>query len=157
MKKGIKSLIIVSYISMVCLCLSLLLSRILSHVYVDADVAKRIQSPDNTKIARLIRRKAFIDLNFFVEIKNGLTFRQLHKSRDFSPDKRVDWNEQLIWSYDSSLLYMSVDNQFDNLEKYVWAYDFKHNKEYTTESVIMEIMDSRNSGKDNPVEKRYKW
>ena len=157
MKKGVKKLIIVSCILIVFVCLFLLMSRILFHVYVDADVAKRIQSPDKTKIARLIRHKGFIDLNFLVEIKNGFTFKQLHKSRDFLPDRCVDWNEQLIWSNDSSFLFMSVDNQFDDLEKYIWAYDFKHNKEYTTESVIMEIMDSRNSGKDNPVEKRYEW
>ena len=121
------------------------------------DVAKRIESPDRTKTALLIRRPSWIDLNFLIEIKDGIFSKDLHKSKDFSPDSRVDWNEELIWSYDSSFLVMSVDNEFDEEEKYMWAYDFKDNKEYTDEAKIMEILNSRNEGKENPVEARYQW
>ncbi|MHC5180947.1 MAG: hypothetical protein ACYSOW_03620, partial [Planctomycetota bacterium] len=105
----------------------------------------------------LIRRPSWIDLNFLIEIKDGIFSKDLHKSKDFSPDSRVDWNEELIWSYDSSFLVMSVDNEFDEEEKYMWAYDFKDNKEYTDEAKIMEILNSRNEGKENPVEARYQW
>ena len=120
-----------------------------------SDVAKRIESPDRTKSALLIRRHSWIDLNFYVEIKDGFFSKELHKSTDFSPDLKIDWNEQLMWSYDSSFLIMSVDNPYDGEEKYMWAYDFKEEKEYTEEALILEVLNSRNEGKENPVELRY--
>lgn len=50
---------------------------------------------------------------------------------------------------------MSVDNPFDDEEKYMWAYDFKDDKEYADETLILEILNSRNEGKENPVEVWY--
>ena len=120
------------------------------------DVVKRIDSPDRSKAALLIRRTSF-DLNFYVKIKEGFFSKNIHKSRDFTPYQFVDWNEELKWSYDSSFLVMSVDNEFDKEEKYMWAYDFKEQKEYTDETAITEILNSRNAGKENPVEARYQW
>ena len=82
--------------------------------------------------------------------------KTLHWTRDFLPDISVNWDEELIWSYDSSFLVMSVDNPFDDEEKYMWAYDFKDNKEYADETLITEILNTRNEGKENPVEVFYK-
>ena len=100
-----------------------------------------------------------IDLNFIVNIKEGsFSKKTLHVSRDFLPDRSADYKEELIWSDDSSFLIMSVDDPFDNSpEKYMWAYDFKDNKEYTDETTIMGILNSRNEGKENAVEARYQW
>jgi hypothetical protein len=119
-----------------------------------SDVAKRISSPDYTKTALLIRRDAW-DLNYVVKIKEGILTKTLHWTQDFYPDARVNWDEELIWSYDSSFLVMSVDNPFDDEEKYMWAYDFNDGKEYTDETKIMEILNSRNEGKKNPIETWY--
>ena len=121
---------------------------------IHTDVAKRISSPDYTKTALLIRRFAF-DLNFAVKIKKGPLTKTLHWTRDFYPDDWVNWNEELVWSYDSSFLVMSVDNPFDDEEKYMWAYDFKDDNEYADETLILEILNSRNEGKENPVEVLY--
>src|SRR3972149_6807483 len=107
------------------------------------DVSKRIKSPDGTKTAVLIRRNAW-DLNFAVKIKEGLKTKTLHWTHDFVPNLAADWNEQIIWSDDSNLIILKVDEQLhkrpeskglldDNPwyywqpspEKYIWAYDFK--------------------------------
>ena len=125
---------------------------------IHTDVAKRISSPDYTKTALLIRRNAF-DLNYAVRIQEGqmgFDIKTLHWTRDFLPNIRVNWDEELIWSYDSSILVMSVDNEFDEEEKYMWAYDFKDNKEYKDEILITEILNTRNEGKENPEDVFYK-
>ena len=155
-KKGIKVLLIAMLVLLVYLIVIYTIASFISLVYVDVDVAKRIESPDRSKTALLIRRSAF-DLNFYIEIKDGFFSKDLHKSKDFLPDSRVDWNEELIWSYDSSFLVISVDNKFDEEEKYIWAYDFNENKEYTDVAEIMELLNSRNEGKENPVEAMYQW
>ena len=100
------------------------------------DVAKRVESPDHTKTALLIRKNGF-DLNFAVKIKEGLKIKTLHWTRDFRPNLSADWHEQLIWSDDSSFLVMTLEepphkqlNGNSQVKKYVWAYDFKDNKEY---------------------------
>lgn len=128
------------------------------------DVAKRIESPDRTKTALLIRRYAF-DLNFILKIKEDSKTTTLFYSKDFFPDRSVDWKEQLIWSDDSSFLVMTVEEPPDSLlnrrsqvEKYMWAYDFKNNKEYETSynefflnyhdvSTIINILNSRSKEK----------
>lgn len=100
------------------------------------DVTKRIESPDHTKTALLIRRSGW-DLNFAVKIKEGLKTTTLHWTGDFRPNLSADWNEQLIWSNDSSFLVMTLEepsrrqlNGSSLVKKYVWAHDFKDNKEY---------------------------
>jgi hypothetical protein len=132
------------------------------------DVAKRIESPDWTKQALLIRYRNGWDLNFAVKIKEGLKTRTLHWTRDFDPDQGVDWNEKIIWSDDSSFLVLTVEKPFhkryftygyglgggwhyDPNEEYVWAYDFKNNKEYYDKDAILSILSSR-SQKDKPAE-----
>ena len=110
------------------------------------DVAKRIKSPDFNKTALLIRRNAF-DLNFVVKIKEKLGTRTLHWTRDFIPDLTADWNEQIVWSDDSSLIVLTVDDVRNDYEKYMWAYDFKNNKEYIDKEKIIEILNSRNTEK----------
>ena len=99
------------------------------------DVAKRISSPDYTKMALLIRYEG-LDLIYIVKIKEGIVTKTLHSMEDYHPDNRVNWKEELKWSYDSSFLIMIVDNPHDNNEQYMWAYDFKDNKEYTDATLI---------------------
>ncbi len=119
------------------------------------DVAKRIESPDHTKTALLIRRSGW-DLNFAVKIKEKRRTKTLHWTGDFVPDLSADWKEQIIWSDDSSFLVMTVeeppqrllDGSLRHNKKYMWAYDFKDNKEYRgyeeyyTDTII-DILNSR--------------
>ncbi len=109
-------------------------------------------------MALLVRRHALVDLNFLVKLEEDNSTETLHFSKDFGADFFADWNEKLIWSNDSSFLMMMVDDINQNNQKYMWAYDFKDNKEYTDEdeTVIMEILKTRNEGKENPIEARYK-
>jgi len=106
---------------------------------VRTDVAKRIESPDSSKTAILIRRQAF-DLNFYVDIKKGLRTRKLHRSRDFYPNSQLDFNEKIVWSNDSNLLVLMIDDVSGNNEKYMWAYDFRDKKEYYDNDKITEMM-----------------
>lgn len=105
------------------------------------DVAKRMESPDYSKTAVLIRRNAFIDLNFIVKVKEEGVFKVLHVSRDFIPDFSVDFNEKLVWSDDSTMLVMTA-NDIDGNE-YIWAYDFADGKEYLDKNIIMGLLKSK--------------
>ncbi|MHC4455880.1 MAG: hypothetical protein ACYS0I_02130 [Planctomycetota bacterium] len=111
---------------------------------IHTDIAKRIESPDGSKTALLIRRQAF-DLNFWVKIKEKGITKTIHFSRDFIPDSRADWNEKIVWSNDSSLLVLMVDDVQNNNEKYMWAYDFKDKKEYFDKEKIVDILNLRNN------------
>ncbi len=123
------------------------------------DVAKRIESPDGTRTALLIRRNGW-DLNFAVKIKENLTTKTLHWTRDFAPNLEADWNEKLVWSDDSSFLVLTVEEPphkrydtdvFGNIlgyyyeqnDKYIWSYDFRDGKEYNDMNSIMSILNSR--------------
>ena len=110
------------------------------------DVAKRIESPDGTKTALLIRRNGW-DLNFAVKIKENLRTKTLHWSRDFVPDLKADWNEQIVWSDDSSFIVLTVDDVQNSNEKYMWAYDFRSRKEYYDKDEIISILSSRSEKK----------
>ena len=123
---------------------------------VQSDVVKRIQSPDRTKMALLVRRHALVDLNFLVQLEEDSSIKTLHFSKDFAADFSADWKEKLVWSNDSTFLVMMVDDINQNNQKYMWAYDFKDDKEYTDETEIMKILDSRNEGKENLPEMKYK-
>ena len=112
--------------------------------YIYTDVAKRIKSPDYSKMAILIRRNAF-DLNFEVKIKENLKTRTLHWTRDFYPELTADFNEKIIWSDDSNLLVLTIEDVFDDHEKYMWAYDFANNKEYFDKEKITEMLNDRNA------------
>jgi len=57
------------------------------------DVSKRIESPDHSKTALLIRRKGF-DLNFVLKIADGNRSKTIYTSPDYNADPTMDWNEQ---------------------------------------------------------------
>lgn len=131
------------------------------------DIAKRIESPDGTKTAILIRSNGW-DLNFAVKIKEGLKTRTLHWTRDFVPNLAADWNEKIIWSDDSSFIVLTVEEPpykryytdvfgnklwcyYEQNEKYIWAYDFRDRKEYYDKDTIISILNSR--GKKDEADK----
>ena len=132
------------------------------------DVAKRIESPDGTKTALLIRNNAW-DLNFAVKIKEGLKTRTFHWTGDFVPDIAADWNEKIVWSDDSSFIVLTVDEpshrgyyidvfgnktgHYEQNEKYIWAYDFKNGKEYYDKETILNILSSRSEKGELPDNK----
>ncbi len=102
------------------------------------DVSRRLSSPDRSKRALLIRRHAF-DLNFKVEV-NG---KKLFYSHDYFPDLTFNWNENIDWSKDSSLLVLSI-HEPDANEPFKWAYDFKEQKEFLDPNVIEALWNERN-------------
>jgi hypothetical protein len=108
-----------------------------------SDVAKRIRSPDYSKAAILVRRSGF-DLNFIIKVKEKGIARTLHVSRDFVPDLTADWNEEIVWSDDSSMLVFRVDDIQNDGAEYMWAYDFMNRREYFDKGEIVEIFNSRN-------------
>jgi hypothetical protein len=93
-KKIRKIFFVTTYILLLLFFLYQVLFKPVLDLLVSTDVAKRIESPDHTKTALLIRRYAF-DLNFIVKVKEDSKTKTLFHSKDFIPDPSVDWKEQL--------------------------------------------------------------
>ncbi len=124
------------------------------------DVAKRVTSPDGSKTAILARSYNFLDLNFqllitddnFVDIEQpgnaqfytveggwgqaGLAQagEPLWYSHDFELTTRWDWNEELVWSQDSLVIGVRVEDE------YVFAYDFSAKKGSADAQQIKELL-----------------
>jgi hypothetical protein len=109
-----------------------------------SDVSKRLESPDHTKTALLIRRKAF-DLNFLVQVKSGWRTSTLYNSPDYNTDPTIDWNERIQWSSDSTLLVFSTDEIPSYFKSKTWAYDFRNNVAVTEQERIFSLLKERNS------------
>ncbi len=111
------------------------------------DVSRRVTAPNSEKTAMLVRsRGSFIDLNFalyvtdgseadFMDIGEKAEFytddkwsyrgsaplwitRALWTSHDYDPDTRINWHEDIVWSNDSQILAVIVEDE------YLFAYDF---------------------------------
>jgi hypothetical protein len=121
-----------------------------------SDVAKRVYSPDLTKKAILIRRISGWDLNFILKIKEDFKTKTLFWTSDFEPDQKVDLNERIVWSDDSSFIVLTVDRPVEEWSrraiddpnqygKVYYAYDFKDGKKYKPDdkNTIISIMNSR--------------
>lgn len=102
------------------------------------DVSRRLTCPDRSKTALLIRRRGR-DLNFQVQV-NG---RKLFFSHDYHPDLTINWNENIHWSKDSSLLVLSIHGPDAN-EPFKWAYDFRQQKELSDPKGIESLWNERN-------------
>ena len=111
------------------------------------DVSRRLMSPDRTKTAILIRRHAF-DLNFKVDVKSGSKKKNLFYSHDYFPDLTINWNENIEWSADSSLLVLTI-HEPDANEPFTWAYDFKEKKELSNIQVIKSLWKERNKDQED--------
>jgi hypothetical protein len=88
------------------------------------EVARRVTAPDSSKTA-LLERALDFDLNFRLYIvqspstPNPNDRRQaLWVSPDYEPTTQRNWNEELEWSKDATVIAVSIDGQ------YVFAYDF---------------------------------
>jgi hypothetical protein len=112
--------------------------------FIISDVSKRLESPDHTKTALLIRRKA-LDLNFLVRVKGGGNTSTLYFSPDYNNDPTVDWNERIQWSNDSSLLVFSTDEIHSYSKSRPWAFDFRNNVAVTDQERIFSLLRERNS------------
>ncbi|MHC4537078.1 MAG: hypothetical protein ACYS6K_24275 [Planctomycetota bacterium] len=111
------------------------------------DISKRLMSPDRTKTAMLIRRHAF-DLNFIVEIKSDGKKKKLFFSHDYPPDISINWNENIEWSADSSLIVLTI-NEPDANEPFMWAYDFNDKGEISNNQVIKSLWKERNKSQED--------
>ncbi len=110
---------------------------------IKTDVSRRLMSPDRTKTAMLIRRHAF-DLNFKVDVKSGGKKKNLFYSHDYFPNLTINWNENIAWSADSSLLVLTI-HEPDANEPFTWAYDFNEKKELSNIQVIKSLWKERNN------------
>jgi len=128
---------------------------------ITSDVSRRLMSPDHTKTAFLIRRYAF-DLNFGVTViyggdrlKNAKKYscykrkaEKLFWSRDYFPCLDVNWNENIEWSTDSSLLKLIIHDP-EEAKPFTWAYDFANEREITEANEIQLLWNQRNQIPDN--------
>ena len=108
-----------------------------------SDVSRRLEAPDHTKTALLIKRKAF-DLNFVVKVEDGLRTSTLYFSPDYNTDPTIDWNERIQWSHDSSLLVFSTDAIPPYFPAKIWAFDFGNSVAVTDREKIMSMLRERN-------------
>ena len=106
-------------------------------------IAKKLQSPDDSKTAVLTIASGF-DLNFIINVEYEGKTEQLFRSRDYNSDPGINWQENLIWSDDSSLLILTVTDYYNEDDDYIWAYDFSGNREYTAQQKILKILEKRN-------------
>jgi hypothetical protein len=106
-----------------------------------SDVSKRLESPDGTKTALLIRRKAF-DLNFVVMVRSGLKTSTLYFSPDYNTDPKIDWNEKIKWSGDSSVLVFSTD-AVPPFGPEIWAFDFQNNTAVKDREKVRALLNER--------------
>lgn len=102
------------------------------------DISRRLTSPDRTRTALLIRRQAF-DLNFIVKVNKKILFY----SYDYVPNSTFNWNEDIEWSKDSTLLLLSIYEP-DTNELFKWAYDFLQHREILDANVIDVLWNERN-------------
>jgi hypothetical protein len=114
---------------------------------IKSDVSRRHMSPDRTKTAILIRRHAF-DLNFKVDVKSGGKKKNLFYSHDYFPNLTINWNENIEWSADSSLLVLTI-HEPDANEPFTWAYDFKEKKELSNIQLIKSLWKDRNKDQED--------
>lgn len=107
------------------------------------DVAKRLEAPDHSKTAVLLRRKAF-DLNFLVQVKRGWRSSIIYVSPDYNTDPTINWKENIQWSPDSSILVFTTD-AVASFQSRVWAYDFRANAPLSDREKILALLKERNS------------
>jgi hypothetical protein len=69
-------------------------------------------------------------------------------SHDYNPDLTVNWNENIEWSADSSLLVLTIYEPDAN-EPFIWAYDFKEKKELSNSQTIKSLWKERNQVQDD--------
>lgn len=110
------------------------------------DVARRVTAPDWSRTAILVRSYGF-DLNFklyVIERKSGGgSANDFGKgeavwwSRDYEPTTHRNWNEEIEWSKDSSVIAVSVEGQ------YAFAYDFIADQKIEEPESIRSLLDLR--------------
>ncbi len=107
------------------------------------DVSRRVTAPDESKTALLTRSVAF-DMNYRLYIVDNEIMsascepdKALWISRDYNPDTRDNWHEDVEWSTDSSIIAISVEGT------YVYAYDFSAEKPIDNPADIQRLLDSQ--------------
>ena len=127
------------------------------------DVVRRVSAPNGGRTAILVRSYAsFLDLNFvlyvsddrYIDISDStsdasfvtdaeiaetgdMAFwieRALWISPDYEPTTSRNWHEDIIWSQDSSIIAVTIDDQ------YVFAYDFETKQRYEQEDEIQDLL-----------------
>jgi hypothetical protein len=125
------------------------------------DVVRRITAPSGNKTALLVRAYGFIDLNFALYVTDDsmanvtnsaedATFytdkelisnstaiwmkRALWISHDYEPTTMRNWHEAILWSKDSEVLAVIVE------EKYIFAYCFSNKRGYEDSQEIEDLL-----------------
>lgn len=80
---------------------------------------QRLDSPDGSRSARLLRTRYVSRENLVVQARDRWGLRTLFYSPSLTNDFRVDLGERLYWSEDSRRLFLRVEG------RPVWGYDFE--------------------------------
>jgi hypothetical protein len=109
------------------------------------DVARRLTAPDG-HITALLERDLHFDLNFrlyLVDVARAPAptdvKQALWSSQDYPPTTHRNWNEELRWSTDSSVIAVSIG------ETYVFAYDLRTKQRLEDHTQIGQLLMERDT------------
>ncbi|MEN8240615.1 MAG: hypothetical protein ABFS17_01740 [Chloroflexota bacterium] len=98
-------------------------------------------APDRSQKAILVQDYYF-DLNFRLFIVEPyareipLDFKQaIWSSRDYEPTPFRDWDDDILWGCDSSVVAVTIENE------YVFAYDFNTSKKIDDPETIIKLLE----------------
>ena len=83
---------------------------------------QQLDSPDGKRSSRLLRTQ-YLRENFVVRVKDGALWRTAYLSPTITNDYRVDLGERLVWSPDSSRVFLRLNGRL------VWGYDFSFDRD----------------------------
>jgi hypothetical protein len=86
---------------------------------------QRLDSPDGSRTARLLRTRYVSRENLVVQARDRWGLRTLFYSPALTNDFRVDLGERLSWSEDSRRLFLKLEG------RPAWGYDFDEHRALT--------------------------
>lgn len=108
-----------------------------------SDVARRLTAPDSSRTA-VLTREFWFDMNFRLYIIDDSfsdppcrVSEALWSSRDYNPDPRDNWHEDIEWSKDSSVIAVIINGQ------YMFAYDFAMAHSIEDHNDIQQLLNRR--------------
>lgn len=91
---------------------------------------QRLDSPDGTRSARLLRTRYAAKESLVVKARDGWGLRTLFYSPPLTNDFRVDLGERLYWSEDSRRLFLRLEGRS------AWGYDFNERRTLSPDEMM---------------------